>query len=121
MHTLIPGLATRDGALWAVFGVMGAAMQPQGHAQLLVDLLDYGMDPQEAVEHPRHRHENGVLLIEGRVPKEEIARLRDRGHRIEVKEDFMIPAGGAQLIRILDNGVRACGSDPRKDGCALAQ
>ena len=121
MHTLIPGLATSDGALWAVFGVMGAAMQPQGHAQILVDLLDYGMDPQEAVEHPRHRHENGVLLIEGRVPEEELVRLRDRGHRIEVREDFMIPAGGAQLIRILDNGVRACGSDPRKDGCALAQ
>ncbi len=121
MHTLIPGLATSDGSLWAVFGVMGAAMQPQGHAQVLVDLLDYGMDPQEAVEHPRHRHENGVLLIEGRVPEKEIARLRERGHRIEVREDFMIPAGGAQLIRILDNGVRACGSDPRKDGCALAQ
>ena len=121
MHTLIPGLATRDGSLWAVFGVMGAAMQPQGHAQVLVDLMDYGMDPQEAVEHPRHRHENGVLLIEGRVPEKEMARLRDRGHRIEVREDFMIPAGGAQLIRILHNGVRACGSDPRKDGCALAQ
>jgi gamma-glutamyltranspeptidase / glutathione hydrolase len=121
MHTLIPGLATSDGSLWAVFGVMGAAMQPQGHPQVLVDLLDYGMNPQEAVEHPRHRHENGVLLIEGRVPEEEIARLRGRGHRIEVREDFMIPAGGAQLIRILDNGVRACGSDPRKDGCALAQ
>ncbi len=121
MHTLIPGLATSDGALWAVFGVMGAAMQPQGHAQVLIDLLDYGMDPQEAVEHPRHRHENGVLLIEGRVPEEEIARLRGRGHRIEVKDDYMIPAGGAQLIRILDNGVRACGSDPRKDGGALAQ
>jgi len=121
MHTIIPGLATRDGALWAVFGVMGAAMQPQGHAQLLINLLDYGMDPQKAVEHPRHRHENGVLLIEGRVPEEEIARLRGWGHRVEVKEGFMIPAGGAQLIRILDSGVRACGSDPRKDGCALAQ
>jgi gamma-glutamyltranspeptidase/glutathione hydrolase len=121
MHTIIPGLATRDGALWAVFGVMGAAMQPQGHAQLLINLLDYGMDPQEAVDHPRHRHENSVLLIESRVPEDEIARLRGRGHRIEVKEDYMIPAGGAQLIRILDSGVRACGSDPRKDGCALAQ
>jgi gamma-glutamyltranspeptidase/glutathione hydrolase len=121
MHTIIPGLATSDGALWAVFGVMGAAMQPQGHAQLLINLLDYAMDPQEAVEHPRHRHEDGVLLIEGRIPENEIARLRGLGHRVEVKEDYMIPAGGAQLIRILDNGVRACGSDPRKDGCALAQ
>ena len=121
MHTLIPGLATREGALWAVFGVMGAAMQPQGHAQLLVNLLDYGMDPQEAADHPRHRHENGTLLIEGRVPENEIEKLRALGHRIQLKEDYMIPAGGAQLIRTLENGVRACGSDPRKDGCALAQ
>jgi gamma-glutamyltranspeptidase/glutathione hydrolase len=121
LHTLIPGLATREGALWAVFGVMGAAMQPQGHAQLLVNLLDYGMDPQEAADHSRYRHENGVLRIEGRVPESEIEDLRERGHRVEVKEDYMIPAGGAQLIRILENGVRACGSDPRKDGCALAQ
>jgi gamma-glutamyltranspeptidase / glutathione hydrolase len=123
MHTIIPGLATSSatGALWATFGVMGAAMQPQGQAQLLSNLLDYGMDPQEAVDHPRHRHENGVLLIEGRVPEGEIARLRGLGHRIEVGEDYMIPTGGAQLIRVLENGVRACASDPRKDGCALAQ
>ncbi len=123
MHTIIPGLATSSatGALWAVFGVMGAAMQPQGQAQLLIDLIDYGMDPQAAADHPRHRHENGILLIEGRVPEDEIARLRALGHRVEVKEDYMIPAGGAQLIRILENDVRACGSDPRKDGCALAQ
>jgi gamma-glutamyltranspeptidase / glutathione hydrolase len=121
MHTLIPGLATREGALWAVFGVMGAAMQPQGQTQLLVNLLDYGMDPQEAVDHLRHRHESGVILIEGRVSEDEIARLRGWGHSIEVKEDYMVPAGGAQIIRMLENGVRACGSDPRKDGCALAQ
>jgi gamma-glutamyltranspeptidase/glutathione hydrolase len=103
LHTIIPGLATREGALWAVFGVMGAAMQPQGHAQLLVNLLDYGMDPQEAADHPRHRHENGRLLIEGRVPESEIEKLRALGHRIQVREDYMIPAGGAQLIRILEN------------------
>jgi gamma-glutamyltranspeptidase / glutathione hydrolase len=42
------------------------------------------------------------------------------GHRVEVREDYMIPAGGAQLIRVFEDGVRACGSDPRKDGCALA-
>ena len=62
-----------------------------------------------------------MLLIEGRVPESEIEKLRKLGHRVRVNADYMIPAGGAQLIRILDSGVRACGSDPRKDGCALAQ
>ena len=121
LHTLIPGLATRDGALWATFGVMGALMQPQGHAQLLINLLDHGMSPQEAVDHPRHRHEDGTLFVEGRVPEGEVEKLRSMGHRVEVGEDYIIPTGGAQLIRVLESGVRACGSDPRKDGCALAQ
>jgi gamma-glutamyltranspeptidase / glutathione hydrolase len=121
LHTIIPGLATRDRALWAVFGVMGALMQPQGHAQLLINLLDYRMSPQEAADHPRHRHEDGTLFIEGRVREAEVERLREMGHRVEVGEDYIIPTGGAQLIRVLESGVRACGSDPRKDGCALAQ
>lgn len=121
LHTIIPGLATRDGSLWATFGVMGGPMQPQGHAQLLANLLDYGMSPQEAVDHARHFHDENTLLVEGRVPEREVTRLRERGHRIEVGPDYAIQTGGAQLIRLLDNGVRACGSDPRKDGCALAQ
>ncbi|MGB3635468.1 MAG: gamma-glutamyltransferase [Rubrobacteraceae bacterium] len=121
LHTIIPGLATRNGSLWATFGVMGGPMQPQGHAQLLANLLDYDMSPQEAVDHPRHYHANDTLLIEGRVPEIEVENLRRRGHHLKVGQNYEIPTGGAQLIRILDNGVRACGSDPRKDGCALAQ
>lgn len=121
LHTIIPGLATQDGNLWATFGVMGAFMQPQGHAQLLVNLVDYGMSAQGAVDHPRHRHEDGVLLLEGRVPEAEAEKLRGMGHRVEVGADYAIPAGGAQLIRVREDGVLACGSDPRKDGCALAR
>jgi gamma-glutamyltranspeptidase/glutathione hydrolase len=121
LHTIIPGLVTREGALWATFGVMGGPMQPQGHAQLLANLLDYGMSPQEAADHPRHFHEGDTLLVEGRVPEDEVERLREMGHRVEVGENYVIPTGGAQLIRVLESGVRACGSDPRKDGCALAQ
>jgi gamma-glutamyltranspeptidase/glutathione hydrolase len=121
LHTIIPGLVTRDGALWAVFGNMGGLMQPQGHAQVLINLLDYGMSPQDAVEHPRHFHDVETLLVEGRVPEAEVERLREMGHRVEVGENYVVPTGGAQLIRVLESGVRACGSDPRKDGCALAQ
>jgi gamma-glutamyltranspeptidase/glutathione hydrolase len=122
-HTIIPGLATRDGSLWATFGVMGGPMQPQGHTQLLANLIDYGMDPQSAVDHPRHfhDHEADLLLLEGRVPDSEVRKLREWGHEIEVGANYVVPAGGAQLIRVTEDGVRACGSDPRKDGCALAQ
>jgi gamma-glutamyltranspeptidase/glutathione hydrolase len=121
LHTIIPGLVTRDGALWAVFGNMGGFMQPQGQAQVLINLLDYGMSPQDAVEHPRHFHDVETLLVEGRLPEAEVERLREMGHRVEVGENYVVPTGGAQLIRVLESGIRACGSDPRKDGCALAQ
>jgi gamma-glutamyltranspeptidase/glutathione hydrolase len=122
LHTIIPGLTTKDGDLWAAFGVMGGSMQPQGHVQLLSNLVDHGMSAQEAVDHPRrHRHEGGTLFVEGRVPSTEVRKLREMGHRVEVGEDYAVPTGGAQLIHVMENGVRACGSDPRKDGCALAQ
>lgn len=123
MHTIIPGLATKNDALWSVFGNMGGPMQPQGHFQVLSNLIDHGMNAQESVDHPRHfhDHDSNVLLVEGRTPETEIERLRTLGHEVEVGADYVVPVGGAQLIRIQDNGVRACGSDPRKDGCALAQ
>jgi gamma-glutamyltranspeptidase/glutathione hydrolase len=123
MHTIIPGLATGSdtGALWAVFGNMGGPMQPQGHAQVLSNLIDHGMSPQEAVDHPRHLHLEGTLLVEGRLPDHQVGRLREKGHEVEVGEDYVVPVGGAQVIRVHEDGVRACGSDPRKDGCALAQ
>ena len=121
LHTLIPALVTRAGALWAVYGNMGGLMQPQGHAQVLVNLRDHGMAPQEAVDHPRHFHDRGVLLVEGRVPRAELDKLRRWGHRVEVGPPYARLTGGAQVVRLLDDGVRAAGSDPRKDGCALAQ
>ena len=123
MHTIIPGLATKDGALWSVFGNMGGPMQPQGHFQVLSNLVDYGMNAQEAVDHPRHfhDHDSNKLLVEGRVPPSEIDRLRALGHEVELGAAYVVPVGGAQLIRVHENGVRSGGSDPRKDGCALAQ
>ena len=121
LHTIIPALVTRDGALWAVYGNMGGFMQPQGHAQVLVNLHDHGMAPQEAVDHPRHFHDQGVLLVEGRVPEPEVATLRRWGHDVVVGPPYAELTGGAQVVRVHEDGVRAAGSDPRKDGCALAQ
>jgi gamma-glutamyltranspeptidase/glutathione hydrolase len=121
LHTLIPGLVTRDGALWAVYGNMGGYMQPQGHAQVLVNLRDHGMAPQEAVDHPRHYLDGGVLLVEGRLPEGEVAKLRRWGHEVQVGPPYAELTGGAQVVRLREDGVRAAGSDPRKDGCALAQ
>lgn len=123
MHTIIPGLATKEGSLWATFGVMGGPMQPQGHAQLISSLVDHGLDAQTAVDHPRHSHDHkdDTLLVEGRVPEKEVEKLRSMGHAVEVGADYVVPVGGAQLIRVSEDGVRAAGSDPRKDGCALAQ
>ena len=123
MHTIIPGLATKEGALWSVFGNMGGPMQPQGHFQVLSNLIDHGMNAQEAVDHPRHfhDHDSGKLLVEGRIPPSEIDKLRAIGHEVELGAAYVVPVGGAQLIRVHENGVRSGGSDPRKDGCALAQ
>jgi gamma-glutamyltranspeptidase/glutathione hydrolase len=121
LHTIIPALVTEDAALWAVYGNMGGFMQPQGQAQVLVNLHDHGMPPQEAVDHPRHFLDQGVLLVEGRVPAAEVDKLRRWGHTVEVGPDYAGPCGGAQVIRLHSDGVRAGGSDPRKDGCALAQ
>jgi gamma-glutamyltranspeptidase/glutathione hydrolase len=88
---------------------------------VLSNLIDHGMTAQEAVDHPRHLHGDDTLLVEGRLPEREVERLRAKGHEVEVGEDYVVPVGGAQLIRMHEGGVRACGSDPRKDGCALAQ
>ena len=61
------------------------------------------------------------LHVEGRLPEHEVERLREKGHEVDVGEDYIVPVGGAQVIRVHEDGVRSCGSDPRKDGCALAQ
>jgi gamma-glutamyltranspeptidase/glutathione hydrolase len=121
LHTIIPALVTEHGRLWAVLGNMGGFMQPQGHAQVLANLRDFGMSPQAAVDHPRHFHDDGVLLVEGRYPERTVARLRELGYDVRVGPPYALATGGAQVVRVLDGGVRAAGSDPRKDGCALAQ
>ncbi len=120
-HTLIPGFVTRSGpdgeAPYLSFGVMGGSMQPQGHVQLLLNLLVFGMDPQAAADAPRFRHLDGVRVgLESPIPDSTRAGLTALGHQVsELASDG---AGGAQLILRLPKGYVAA-SDPRKDGMAV--
>ncbi len=117
MHTIIPGLAFRGGELWACFGVMGADYQPVGHAHLLTNLVEYAMDPQQALDSPRAMAYPGDLEVERGVPVGTREGLRRRGHRLVEAE---APLGGGQCILVdRRRGMLIGGSDPRKDGIAL--
>lgn len=117
-HTIIPGMVLRGDALHAVFGVSGGLMQPQGHLQLLVSLLDYGLDVQSAVDLPRFWWEEGRrVVIESGVPEATCAMLSEWGHDVVRRDHRGI--GGAQIIAALGNGVWVAGSEPRQDGCAI--
>ena len=117
LHTLIPGLARRDGRTVLAFGVMGGQYQACGHSHFLTNVVDFGMDVQEALNAPRVFFEGDALLLETTLPETVGADLAARGHRVE---RAINPWGGGQAIMIdRDRGVRVGGSDPRKDGCAL--
>ena len=125
--TIIPGFVTKDGKPWLSFGVMGGGMQPQGHAQVLVNMIDFGMEPQAAGDAPRMRHDGsseptdermtdgGVVRLEQGFPPEAIAELERRGHRVEVRNDGGY--GGYQAIRN-DEHAWVGASESRKDGHA---
>ena len=113
-HTLIPGLLKRDPDDWSAFGVMGGFMQPQGHLQTLVHVLDDGLTLQEALDAPRWRYmESGRLAVEARMPARVQNGLIRRGHDVEVLAPIQF--GGAQIVRN-DDGVLSGATEPRKDG-----
>ena len=117
LHTIIPGLAFKEGELWASFGVMGGDYQPVGHARFISSLVDRGLSPQDAVDLPRiMAYPNGVEAESG-FDAETLASLRALGHGVRSSTR---PLGGGQAI-IVDHqrGVLIGGSDPRKDGFAL--
>ena len=114
-HTIIPAFVTKDGDPWLSFGVMGGSMQPQGHVQLLLNMLVFGMDPQEAIDAPRFRHEWGRPVAVEELPADVARELEALGHEIVSPE--LTSFGGGQAILKLERGW-AAGSDPRKDGMA---
>ncbi|ELY95733.1 gamma-glutamyltransferase [Natrialba hulunbeirensis JCM 10989] len=114
-HTLVPAIAQLDEDDWLAFGVMGGYMQPQGHVQVLSNLIDYDMSLQDALDAPRWRYrEDGTLGVEERLPA--LAKLARTGHDVGVLPPVMF--GGAQIVR--QNGDTLSGAtEPRKDGAAI--
>jgi gamma-glutamyltranspeptidase/glutathione hydrolase len=117
-HTLVPAMVFRDGQPWLSFGVMGGDMQTQGHVQVLLNLIDFGMDVQQAGEQPRFRDIAGRgLALESAISAEARRALERKGHRIISAPGSF---GGYQAIMIdPQTGALAGGSDLRKDGCAI--
>jgi len=116
-HTIIPALASRDGRPWLSFGVMGGDYQPVGQAHVLSNIVDFGMDVQEALDCPRAFYNSGRLDLERGIGAEARAALAGLGYEITTPD---MPWGGGQAIMMdWENGTLAAGSDPRKDGCAL--
>ncbi len=115
-HTLIPALAKFDDDDWAAFGVMGGYMQPQGHVQVVSNIVDYDLPLQAALDEPRWRYrEDGTLAIEGRMDGNLATKLTRKGHDVRVLAPVLF--GGAQIVRN-DNGVLSGATEPRKDGNA---
>ena len=127
-HTIIPAFVTRGGKPWLSFGVMGGSMQPQGHVQVLINMIDFGMNLQEAGDAPRVRHDGsseptdevmrdgGKVILETGYSPEAVKALQARGHKVTVANDGDF--GGYQAIRRDENGVYFGASESRKDGAA---
>ncbi len=131
-HTIIPALSTRDGVLHASFGVMGGFMQPQGHVQVLVNMVDLGMWPQQALDAPRWmlaaqrgavgaEEPGGLIYVEEGWDFAVLAELARRGHHLAPVTGYHrgLFGGGQIIVRQPETGVLIGGSDPRKDGCAM--
>ena len=116
MHTIIPAMLREEGRIVMPFGVMGGQYQSTGHARMITNWRDFGMELQDALDAPRSFAEGNTLRVERGYASDVRAALADMGHDVEVPNG---PLGGAQAIRIHDNGTLEGASDPRKDGAAL--
>jgi gamma-glutamyltranspeptidase/glutathione hydrolase len=121
MHTIMPGMVFKEGEFLMSFGVMGADMQPQGHVQFLVNLIDFKMSLQEAMDAPRGRHLQGMeVYLEDGISDEVASELQGKGHQIIRVTSTTNQVGGGQAIYLdRSQNVLLGASDRRKDGCAI--
>ena len=114
-HTIIPGFLIKDGKPIGPFGVMGGYMQPQGHVQILMNMIDHGLNPQMALDAPRWQWiKDKEILVEPSFPEDMLEKLREKGHDITVAKD-VTSFGRGQIIWRLDNGVLVAGCESRTD------
>ncbi len=120
-HTIIPAMMYRKAEPFMSFGVMGGHMQPQGHLQVVLNLIQYNMSPQDALDAPRFRYETGqTVLLEENIPLPTQQALRRRGHILEIHPRLSSLFGGGQIIIVdAETNTLLAGSEPRKDGCAV--
>lgn len=119
MHTIIPGFITHHGKALASMGVMGGAMQAQGHLQMMLRLAGLRQNPQAAIDAARFRVEAGRhVKLEAHTPAAVLDTLRARGHEIDLARPDSLDFGAAQVIQTLGNGSYIAASDPRRDGQA---
>lgn len=119
-HTIIPGFLTKDGSPVGPFGVMGAFMQPQGQFQVLLNTIDYHLNPQAALDAPRWQWVGGKTIeMERAFPTAVVEELRRRGHDVVVKDDIQT-YGRGQIIWRDEQGTLIGGTEPRADGGVAA-
>ncbi len=118
-HTIIPGFLTQGDQPLGPIGVMGAHMQPQGHVQIVVNMVDYGMNPQAALDAPRWQVTTGTnVFLEQAVSRSIALGLSDRGHTTQLIADGRSFGKGQIILR--QNGTLIAASEPRADGLAVA-
>ncbi len=119
-NTIIPGFLTKDGKAVGPFGVMGGFMQPQGHVQVLMNIIDFGMNPQQALDAPRWRWDKGMKVsVEPGFNPEDVRWLKKIGHQIDYDATRSSFGRGEIIIRTED-GTLAGGTEWRTDGCVAA-
>lgn len=129
-----PALAFKDGKAWMPFGTPGGDVQPQSMVQLFLNVAEFGMDVQQAVEAPRvstwsfpnsfwpHAYYPGLVGVEGRLPAHTIAELERRGHQVDIWDDFTSKMGCLCAIQVdRERGTLSGGADPRRDGYAMGR
>jgi gamma-glutamyltranspeptidase/glutathione hydrolase len=133
-QTIIPAFVKKDGQPYMTLGLMGGGMQPQGHVQVLINLVDYGMNLQEAGDAARLNHGGGreptepttgpsidplgTLYVEAGIPAETVAALKAMGHKVEVVRDGAMFGGYQAIARDPKTGVLTGATEMRKDGQA---